>query len=460
MVKRGILALIMILAILDAAFTQTRFDVQWRGYEISPQNSVFINDNITLNNNFVNKLRDLDTDNGYLNIVSTYYVTSNISPSDYIIRGTITQYKDDMYNINTLLLVQKGGQSYPVDSSREYVHLNTLKEIISEHAEEIYKRFKYFVDIEKNRDLQQLLVDFDKEYMQNISAMNIEVSNHALQRLAILENNFGKSETISRRRYEIVYSAIAVSLSKAEENIDRAFDRRVSNDASASFCKTAEIYVLQIRQLIEQSEDPTLLARLKDVERKIDKYWKESYFAVYTGGLELFIEKPYLMPLTSSAGIDLQKAYPDILGVNLRYNGPASLPIQWYVHLSYAGINGGIKENNVAYLKDAAIHYFSLSTGMNLQFYVNRIIAPYGYYGLGYMHLFEYASDGKESITLNFPGMIMDVGAGSRFHFNQHFALNAMVQWNLMVTEAMLMDVKFSLGISYMFYNKEYIIRR
>ena len=465
MIKRNVTVLIMIFAALGAAFTQTNINVYLNEYEVSPENSVFANEDIILSNVFFNRLRELDMSNGYLTIIAAHLIPEKISESaysesDYIINGRITQYKDDMYNISTLLLRNRM-PVLPIDSVREHVDLPKLQDIIRKHAEEIYKEFERISNNEgKCGDMQQQLAVFDKDYKQKINSMDITESNQALQRLARLEDEFGKSDEINNRRHEIANnSAIAVSLSKAEEKINRAFDRQISDDESTSFCKEAEIYALQVRRLIEQSGDPRLLAKLESVERKIDEYWK-SYFAVYTEGLELFIEKPLLMLLTSSAGFDLQKAYPGILGVNLRYNGPTMLPLQWYVHLSYAGINGGIKENDVAYLKDAAIHYFSLSTGMNLQFYVNKIIAPYGYYGLGYIHLFEYASDGRDSITLNFPGMVMDVGAGSRFHFNQHFALNAMVQWNLMVTEAMLMDVKFSLGVSYMFSGKEYFLRR
>jgi len=198
---------------------------------------------------------------------------------------------------------------------------------------------------------------------------------------------------------------------------------------------------------IEKSEDIPL--PLTESENK--------NFTVYTGGLSLFIEKPLLFTLLDSFRFDVLETYPAILGAGLRYNSAGDLPLQWYIHLSYAG--GSTTDSETAYLKDTALHFFSLTSGLNLQYFINRIAAPYINLGAGYIHLFEYASDGKDSAVLNFPGMILEVGVGSRFYLNQHFALNALVNWNL-ILPLMLMDIKFSLGASYLFLGKENIVKR
>jgi len=464
MQTKTIVVFIIVLTNATVAFTQTKYDVQWRGFTLKRSDSPITKDNLlTLNIDFENRLRDLDTIR-YLRLDPTFSSPSRKPESGYIISGEIIYHMSDEYSIFTTLTEPNGIQTNLPSTPMVHVDFNTLRILVRSHAENVYKWFEDNMYISNSGDIQPLLIDFDNEYMQKLSSIDIEEANRALQRLAIMESKFGTSEAIrveifNSRRNAIISGATAVPLSKAEESIARVFDWRISNDTSTSFCKEAETYALLIKPIIEQSGDPQLLARLEKVESKIKEYWEQAYFAIYSGGLELFFEKPILM-LPDSSGFNVRKAYPGILGFNLRYNGPASLPLQWYAHLSYAGINGNIKENEVAYLDDAAIHYFSLSTGMNLQFYVNRIVAPYGYFGLGYVHLFEHASDGQDSITLNFPGMIMDVGAGSRFHINQHFALNAMVQWNMMLTQTMIMDVKISLGVSYMFFGKEYITRR
>jgi len=89
-----------------------------------------------------------------------------------------------------------------------------------------------------------------------------------------------------------------------------------------------------------------------------------------------------------------------------------------------------------------------------------RIIAPYGYFGIGYTHLIEYAYDGKDKAILSFPGIIADVGLGTRFHITPKFALEAKAEWNLMIYLSFMTTVNFSLGGSYLFQGKENLVRR
>jgi hypothetical protein len=460
MKKRHVIILFLIFITLNAAFAQKK-GVVWLGYDIDKsENAAIRDDNLKYDIFFFNTLRELDKNNGYLDIFPGYdRKTPNPPLADYPyeITGTIKQYRGFTYEINTELRHNKI-LALPF-FKRNDTSENSLHDLIEKHAKDVYAYFEDLVLTEKEGNLPQLLADFDKEYMQKISSINVEEFNRAFWRLSIIEDKFGKSEEINKRREGIEYSAIAVPLSKAEENIARAFDRRVPNDSSESFCKDAEYFALQVRQVIGQTKDSRFLGRLEKVESKIEEYRTKSQFAVYTGGLGLFIEKPLPMVLFGS-NIDLQETYPYILGLNLRYVIPFSLPLFWYFQFSYTGINGSTKEVPAAYLTEAAIDYFSLSTGMHLQYYINRIIAPYGYFGIGYTHLIEYASDGKDSVSLNFPGMIMDVGFGSRFHITPKFALEARAQWSLLTYESMMMAVNFSLGGSYLFHGKEDLIRR
>jgi len=444
---------------LGAAFAQKK-EVVWTGYAVKPESADSESEERFYDITFYNALREFDKNNGYLTVHPGYPGGGFSFPPDYpyIIKGAIEQYRGNIYIFNTVLQVynNKKKEIYP-NLERVDIINTSPSAIIQKHAKSIYDALIYYVNLEKAGNLQQPLADFDKEYMQKIDSMNIEGLNKALQQLSIMEGRFGESEEINTRRRRIEYSAIAVPLTRAEDNIARAFDKRIPNDSSESFCKEAEDFALQVRQVIGQPKDPELRSRLEKVESKIYEYRNTAQFAVYTGGLGLFIEKP-LPKLLMGPVIDFQKAYPDILGFNLRYIILSDLPMQWYSQFSYTG--GSMKEIPVAYVTEAAIHSLSLSTGMHLQFYINRIIAPYGYFGAGYTHLIEYASDGKDRVILNFPGYIMELGLGTRFHITSRFALEAKAGLNLLVYQYLMTAVNFSLGGSYLFHGKEYLIRR
>jgi len=453
--KNGIV-FILIFINLAAAFAQKK-EVVWLGYDVESENAAFKDDKRIYDLTFMEALLKLDKDNNYLVIFPAYEKKGRIPDYSYEISGKIKQYRQ-IYEINTDLRRKENNEIlYSIRPTKYDSNEGNLYTLIQQHANGIYEVFVNLVRKDKEGNLQRRLADFDKEYVQKIDSMNIEEFNQALQQISIIESIFGKFDEIDNRRRIIEYSAIAILLVRAEDNIARALDKSIPNDSSEPFCNRAEIFASQVRQLIGQSKDTSYSLRLEKVESKIKEYREKAQFTVYTGGLGLFIEKP-LPILLSGPVIDFQKAYPYILGFNLKYIIPFYLPIQWYFQFSYTG--GSMKEIPVVYLTEAAIHSLSLSTGMHLQFYFNREIAPYGYFGIGYIHLIEYASDDKNKVCLNFPGMIADVGFGTRFRITSRFALEAKAEWNLIASQGQMMAVNFSLGGSYLFHGKEELIRR
>jgi hypothetical protein len=448
---------ILIFINLTAAFAQKK-EVVWHGYEVKGGNADFKTQKRFFDDSLYQAITMLDENNGYLDIFAGYIGRVPTSPKYfYEITGEVEQYSG-IYVVSTQLWEAPNNKLVFSPPLKKYDSNETgMNTIIQQHANTIYGYFENLVRIEKEGNLEQLLTDFDREYMQKTGSLNAEEFDQAMQRLSIIEGIFGKLDEIDNRRRGIEYSAVAILLARAEDNIASAFDRRIPNDSSESFCNAAEIFASQVRQIIGQLKNPSFHLRLDRIESKIDEYRNRAQFAVYTGGLGVFIEKPLPVTLIGPV-IDFQKAYPGILGLNLRYVIPFDLPMQWYFQFSYTG--GGMKEIPIAYVTEAAIHSFSLSAGMHLQFYINRIIAPYGYFGIGYTHLIEYASDGKDRAFLNFPGMIADAGIGTRFHLTPKFALEAKAEWNLLIYENIMMAVNFSLGASYLFHGKEYIIRR
>jgi hypothetical protein len=458
-IKKFIAFFFIIFTGVNTAFTQTvPLRVLWNGYIYeSPQekNSDRTNNEEWFRNIFSEAFREYDRDNRYLDIIRSYDYRGILPDAPYKLSGK-KEKNGDQFVITTTMFhnnTPEGPSCLDHFDGRRVAPIN----IIMKHASTIYTYFTDILSIANANNISQALEAFERDFGQKLNSMNEEEYRRAYQQLIIIENEFEKSEKIDGWRHRIASYTISPNLSRANENINTALSSWISNDSSEKFYRVAKALVLNVRQVIEASGDAQLLARLREVESKIKRYEEESKFDVYTGGLGLFIEKPLPMMITGP-DIDFQKVFPGILGLNLRYVTSGILPIQGYVQFSYAG--GSMKERQVPYITESALHFFSLSVGMHLQFYINKRIAPYGYFGMGYIHSVEYVTDDTDSVFLNFPGMIADVGIGTRVHLSEKFALEAKTQWNLIFSGSMLMSVNFSLGVSYLFSGKESIIRR
>jgi hypothetical protein len=458
-IKNSLAFFIIFLAGTNTAFAQAiPLRVLWNGYIYeSPldKNSDKTSNEEWFRNIFHEAFREHDKDNKYLEIIPAYDYRGILPDAPYKLSGKIEKNVDQFVITTTMFYnnIPEGPSCLDHFDGRRIAPIN----IIMGHASTIYTYFADIFSIANANNISQALEAFDRDFGQKLISMNEEEYRRAYQQLTIIENKFEKSEKIDEWRHRIASYTISPNLSRANENINTALSSWISNESSEKFYRVANALVLSVRQIIEVSGDTQLLARLREVESKIEKYEEETKSPVYTGGLGLFIEKPLPMMLIGP-DIDFQKVFPGILGLNLRYVTSGTLPIQGYVQFSYAG--GSMKERQVPYVTDSALHFFSLSTGMHLQFYINKIIAPYGYFGVGYIHLVEYATDDTDSVFLHFPGMIADVGIGTRVHLSPKFALEAKTQWNLIISGSVLMSVNFSLGVSYLFIGKEYIIRR
>jgi hypothetical protein len=457
MIKTLIAVIVIIFAGVNTALAQTEpLKVLWNGYiyeSLPDKNSDKTRNEQWFRNIFYEAFNEHDKNNRYLDIIRAYDYRGIPPDAPYKLSGKIEK-NGDTYIIATTLSYNKdpaGPSCLEQFDGRSEAPIN----IIRKHASAIYVYFADIFHIAKANNILQALEIFDNQFGQKINSLNEDEYQRAYQQLTTIERDFGKSEKIDDWRDRISSKTISPNLSKASEYIDIALSSWVSNDASEKFYNVANNLILQVRQVIKASGDERLLTRLKDVESKITKYEDISKSAVYTGGLGLFIEKP-LPKMLFGPDIDFQKDFPGILGFNLRYVIPFGLPTQWYFQLSYAG--GSMKEKKVVYITGSTLHFLSLSAGMHLQFFISKIIAPYGYFGIGYIHLVEYVKDGNDSVILNFPGMVMDVGIGTRIYLSPKIALEAKTQWNLFLPN--IMSVSFSLGMSYLFSGKEYITRR
>jgi len=269
--KYGIV-FILIFINLAAAFAQKK-QVAWVGYIVESDSKDFISEKYLYNTTFKNALVTLDANNHYLDIIIGYDERVPNTDCPYNITGTIKQFKGNMYIINTELWHNKIMVTIPgSDSPRKDISEIALHAIIRQEAKRIYDYFEASVRIEKEGNLQALLADFDKDYMQKIGSLNAEEFDKAFQQLSIMESKFGESDEIKDRRRGIEYNAVAIILARAEGNIDNAFDFRIPNDSSESFYKAAKVFASQVRRVIGQSKDSSFLSRLEKVESKIEEF--------------------------------------------------------------------------------------------------------------------------------------------------------------------------------------------
>jgi len=441
---------VLILIFSISVYAQTeRLKVVWNGYEADQKLPID-----QMNAIFLDAFMECDKENKYLNIIPDYYTEGISSESYYKLNGNI-KVEGNARKIITKLYFRESSER---DIERGNSCVSTVSELdvkeeIKKHAQIKYVYLEDVINKERKISLPEVLTKFDKEYILNIFNMDNEKYDRAMNELNIIEQKYGVSSEITERRNKIGLASVYDNIIYIEHLIETAFIRELPDSVSEIYYEKAVNLLSEVNASLSQSEN-YYEERIQKLERLIKKYHEsiEIKSIVYTSSLEISFDKPF--KIMKEKDFDFNKAYPQLFGISLKYVFPFTSVYHIFVNAGYTGFNNNSKTRPV-YINDISIQKFSLSLGYHAQFFSNKTISPYFYFGYGYCSLIEKATDSQNSVKTSFSSILVDYGIGSRVRISKNFALGC----NICYSSAEWSSYIFSIGMAYIFFGKEEIFR-
>jgi hypothetical protein len=361
---------------------------------------------------------------------------------DYTVYGDITVSSGEN-SITTVLIHNKTTRQKKLYD----INVSNIESVIKDHA---------LIIINLIKDIQlDVTIDSIKKAAQD---GNIDT---ALMRLEIYRYKYGDSTELqdielSLRKqppdtFSILNAGTKETLRKAGALIDAALAANSIKDGDKNYQLSVDLL-----NILSEDEREEFQSTINNIQNKIEKY-TDRVREFNTGGIGLAYFGPLLLnDLFSSNILDY---YPDIFGLSLTWFIPRSdldiLFDQFYIRFTYLGFNNHAIQK-AAYLEDAAIYGLSLSAGFQFCWMLEKNILPYIYFGGGYTHFIEYASDITSEAFLNFGQINYQAGLGLKLHIpTMNLMLSADMGTDFGTGNPMTISLNYSFGLTYLFYGKK-----